>query len=384
MTAFALPHRPLLWRRLSSSSSSTSTTTSPLRPPSHRTARTRPRGPSRAPVVVAVAAGHSLDDALNALRAARARDASREDYAAAAPPATSADVDVDEAAASSSHGAPTRRPTVHLVGTGPGDPGLLTLRAVELMRSADVVLYDRLVSPEILQYVGGSARMVYVGKEKSFHTRSQAEIHALLREFALTKPDATIVRLKGGDPFVFGRGGEETEYLEQCGIRVRAVPGITAAAGIGAELGIPLTHRGVAHSVRFLTGHMRDGIDAEVGDMPAGTTLVIYMGLSLLRPLVETLSSRGLTPETPAVAVERGTTPEQRVVWATAAQLADKVDDAQLKSPTLIIIGDVVRLAPGFRRAIESGVSLSTGSESEYMAPVQQVVPPATLLVSDR
>jgi uroporphyrin-III C-methyltransferase len=240
---------------------------------------------------------------------------------------------------------------------------MLTLRAVQLMQAADVVLYDRLVSAEILEYVSPSATMVYVGKEVGFHTRSQDEIHALLSSFAFETPSASagpnlrqhqpvILRLKGGDPFVFGRGGEETEYLESVGVDVQVVPGITAAAGIGATLGIPLTQRGVAHSVRFLTGHMRDGVDTEVGDMPAGTTLVVYMGLAALEPLVQTLAGRGLGMGTPAVAVERGTTPEQRVVWATAGQLSEKVQERGLKSPTLIIVGDVVGLAPGYRQAM--------------------------------
>lgn len=258
------------------------------------------------------------------------------------------------------------RPRVYLVGTGPGDPGLLTMRAVELMRKADVVLYDRLVSPEILEYVSDDATMVYVGKEKGYHTRTQDEIHALLCEFAFERgPKAIVLRLKGGDPFVFGRGGEEAEYLHAHGIDTCIVPGITAAAGIGAELGIPLTHRGVAHSVRFLTGHMRDGIDVEAGDMPDGTTLVVYMGLSYLRPLLDTLASRGLTPDTPAVAVERGTTSDQRVVWGTASSLPDLVDSAALVSPTLVIIGEVVGLAPGFSNACKTGVPIVVGRAVE-------------------
>ena len=146
-----------------------------------------------------------------------------------------------------------------LVGVGPGDPGLLTLRAYQLMRRADVVLYDRLVSNEILNLVRAEARMVYVGKRAGYHTRTQEEIHELLAAFA--DAGATILRLKGGDPLVFGRGGEEFEFLREHNpnVRVEVVPGITAAAGVGSELGIPLTHRGVATSVRLLTGHLREG-----------------------------------------------------------------------------------------------------------------------------
>ncbi|KAK9809220.1 hypothetical protein WJX72_011559 [[Myrmecia] bisecta] len=145
---------------------------------------------------------------------------------------------------------------VFLVGTGPGDPGLLTLWAVRMMQTADVVLYDRLVSPDILRMVHSGARMIYVGKEKGFHTRTQDEIHALLYHFA--EEGATVLRLKGGDPYVFGRGGEEVQYLEARGIHTHCIPGITAASGICAEFGIPLTHRGVATSVRFLTGHSQE------------------------------------------------------------------------------------------------------------------------------
>ncbi len=156
---------------------------------------------------------------------------------------------------------------VYLVGTGPGDPGLLTLRAVQLMQTADVVMYDRLVSEDILELVHPGALMVYVGKQRGFHTRTQEEIQELLGFFA--GEGATVVRLKGGDPFVFGRGGEEVQHLGALGVSVHVVPGITAAAGIAAELGIPLTHRGLATSVRFLTGHSREGGEDQLDDTGA-------------------------------------------------------------------------------------------------------------------
>lgn len=252
--------------------------------------------------------------------------------------------------------------SVYLVGTGPGDPGLLTLKAIRLMQTAHVVLYDRLVSEDILRLVNPSALMVYVGKQRSYHTRTQPEIHELLRTFA-AEGGATVVRLKGGDPYIFGRGGEELLYLEERGVKVYAVPGITAAAGISAELGIPLTHRGLATSVRFLTGHARDGGQAALDEAVATacdphTTLVVYMGLGTLRRLSEELTMGGLGADTPAAAVERGTTPEQRIVWATLGTLGDEVERAQLKSPTLIVIGKVVALAPGWRQAQESGTAL--------------------------
>ncbi|EFN51184.1 hypothetical protein CHLNCDRAFT_141338 [Chlorella variabilis] len=250
---------------------------------------------------------------------------------------------------------------VWLVGTGPGDPSLLTLKAVRLMQTADVVLYDRLVSEDILGMVHPGALLVYVGKQRGFHTRSQEEIHELLGLFA--GQGASVLRLKGGDPYVFGRGGEEVQYLEQRGVTVRAVPGITAASGISAELGIPLTHRGLATSVRFLTGHSREGGEGELGATVAAaadphTTLVVYMGLGTLPSLTAQLQASGLDLGTPAVAVERGTTPEQRAVYAPLGQLQARVAAAALASPTLIVIGQVVSLAPGWRRFRETGDSL--------------------------
>lgn len=269
--------------------------------------------------------------------------------------------------------------TVHLVGTGPGDPGLLTLRAVQLMQTADVVLYDRLVSEDILQMVHPGALLVYVGKQRSFHTRTQDEIHELLLQFA--GQGATVLRLKGGDPYVFGRGGEEAQYLEARGVRVKVVPGITAASGISAELGIPLTHRGLATSVRFLTGHSREGGESELDGTVAAsgadphTTLVVYMGLSTLPTLTAQLAASGLSMDTPAVAVERGTTPEQRAVYAPLHGLQAAVVDAALVSPTLIVIGQVVSLAPGWQRFQATGQSLDApgssyagGSSGELLA----------------
>lgn len=240
-----------------------------------------------------------------------------------------------------------------LVGTGPGDPGLLTLRAVQLMQTADVVLYDRLVSDDILRLVHGGAIMVYVGKQAGYHTRTQEEIHQLLLSFA--EAGAVVVRLKGGDPYVFGRGGEEVTYLQQHGIKVQCVPGLTAAAGICAELSIPMTHRGVATSVRFLTGHSREGGEGQLDDTIAAcadpnTTLVVYMGLSTLPSLVDQLAHHGFDLDTPAVAVERGTTEDQRVVFARLRELHGDVTTERLKSPTLIIIGQVVALSPGWEQ----------------------------------
>ncbi|XP_039022243.1 siroheme synthase-like [Hibiscus syriacus] len=240
---------------------------------------------------------------------------------------------------------------VFLVGTGPGDPDLLTLKAVKVIQKADLLLYDRLVSNAVLDLVGPDARLLYVGKTAGYHSRTQEEIHELLLSFA--EAGANVVRLKGGDPLVFGRGGEEMDFLQQQGIQVKVIPGMTlytAASGISAELGIPLTHRGVAISVRFLTGHSRKGgtdplFVAENAADP-DSTLVIYMGLSTLPSLAQKLIHHGLPPDTPAAAVERGTTPQQRTVFAELKDLADKIKTAELVSPTLIIIGKVVALSP--------------------------------------
>ncbi|KAL6615633.1 hypothetical protein ACP70R_037903 [Stipagrostis hirtigluma subsp. patula] len=237
---------------------------------------------------------------------------------------------------------------VALVGTGPGDPELLTLKAVRAIEAADLVLYDRLVSNDVLDLVGEGARLLYVGKTAGYHSRTQEEIHELLLSFA--EAGANVVRLKGGDPLVFGRGGEEMDFLQQQGIRVEVIPGITSASGIAAELGIPLTHRGVATSVRFLTGHSRNGgtdplyVAGNAAD--PDTTLVVYMGLSTLPSLAPKLMKHGLPPDTPAVAVERGTTPQQRTVFALLKDLVDEVKSTDLVSPTLIIIGKVVALSP--------------------------------------
>lgn len=237
---------------------------------------------------------------------------------------------------------------VFLVGTGPGDPELLTLKAVRVMKGADLLLYDRLVSNDVLDLVGPQAKLLYVGKTTGYHSRTQEEIHELLLSFA--EAGATVVRLKGGDPLVFGRGGEEMDFLRQQGIHVKVIPGITAASGIAAELGIPLTHRGIANSVRFLTGHSRKGgtdplfVSENAADPES--TLVVYMGLSTFPSLAQKLMQHGLSPQTPAAAIERGTTLQQRTVFAELKDLSEKISAAQLVSPTLIIIGKVVELSP--------------------------------------
>ncbi|QDZ22185.1 uroporphiryn-III C-methyltransferase [Chloropicon primus] len=260
---------------------------------------------------------------------------------------------------------------VHLVGTGPGDPELLTLKAVRLMKQADVVLYDRLISAEILEYVNEDCLMIYVGKERGLHTRSQGEIHELLYRFCTS--GKTVVRLKGGDPYVFGRGGEELEYLQERGVEVRCVPGITAASGISSSLGIPLTHRGVADNVQFITGHLRGEFTSaklkELAQKVAyeNTTVVIYMGLNSLPQMSRELMDNGMDPGTAAVAVERGTMANQRTVFAPLESLSGMVEDAQLESPTLIVVGNVVTLSPTWQghRGASSGERPSTAAEEQ-------------------
>ncbi|BAF05559.1 Os01g0631200, partial [Oryza sativa Japonica Group] len=215
------------------------------------------------------------------------------------------------------------------------------------------------------------SRLLYVGKTAGYHSRTQEEIHELLLSFA--EAGANVVRLKGGDPLVFGRGGEEMDFLQQQGIRVEVIPGITSASGIAAELGIPLTHRGVATSVRFLTGHSRNGgpdplYVAENAADP-DTTLVVYMGLSTLPSLAPKLMKHGLPPDTPAVAVERGTTPQQRMVFAMLKDFVNEVKSEDLVSPTLIIIGKVVALSPFW---IDSSKQGAQSIENLYAAETKR------------
>lgn len=242
--------------------------------------------------------------------------------------------------------------TVYLVGVGPGDIELLTLKAFRLMQTADLVLYDRLISPEVLQLVGSQASMLYVGKQAGFgkgQVGRQHLINDLLLHYASS--GKTVVRLKGGDPTVFGRGGEEMEYLDQHGVRVSIVPGITAASGVAAGIGVPLTHRDHSNSVRFITGHARIECTEPVESRypweqlaDPNTTLVVYMGLKTLPDLAAGLIAAGLPADTPAVAVQDGTTPTQRLVAAELAKLPEEVQVAGLRSPTLLIIGAVVSL----------------------------------------
>lgn len=233
---------------------------------------------------------------------------------------------------------------VFMVGAGPGDPELLTLKAVRLIQQADVVFYDRLVSKPIMDFCNPSAELHYVGKAKADHAVPQEGINQLLVKHA--QLGKTVLRLKGGDPFIFGRGGEEIEELAQYSIPFQIVPGITAASGCASYSGIPLTHRDYAQSVRFVTGHLKDG----TANLPwqelihGQQTLVIYMGLSGIASICEQLIAHGMPAETAIALIEKGTLPEQKVHISNLSDMPKYVENTDISAPTLTVVGDVVNL----------------------------------------
>jgi uroporphyrin-III C-methyltransferase/precorrin-2 dehydrogenase/sirohydrochlorin ferrochelatase len=234
---------------------------------------------------------------------------------------------------------------VFLIGAGPGDPDLLTMRAVKLLQTADVVLYDNLVSNGVMEYTHPNAERIYVGKRCNHHALLQDEINQLMIDLA--RSGRQVCRLKGGDPFIFGRGGEELEALSNAGIAYQVVPGITAAAGCAAYAGIPLTHRDHAQSVTFVTGHRRAGYELNLdwqGLVNGNQTVVFYMGLQTLPDICQKLCEHGMAGDMPAAIVENGTRPEQRVMEGTLATLPALAQNHNALGPSLIIIGNIVSL----------------------------------------
>jgi uroporphyrin-III C-methyltransferase/precorrin-2 dehydrogenase/sirohydrochlorin ferrochelatase len=232
-----------------------------------------------------------------------------------------------------------------LVGAGPGDPGLLTLRALRALQQADVILADRLVSAEILGLARREAEVIDVGKQPGGHGARQSRINRLLVVHA--RRGRAVVRLKGGDPFIFGRGGEELEYLKRHGIAYEVVPGITAALACAAYAGIPLTHRDHAHGLQFVTAHCRESLDHVDwrGLARPGQTLAFYMGVTELDAVRDRLIEAGLSPATPAALVENGSRPEQRVIVTELVALADTAHRHAITTPALLFVGEVAGLA---------------------------------------
>jgi uroporphyrinogen III methyltransferase/synthase len=235
---------------------------------------------------------------------------------------------------------------VYLVGAGPGDPGLITVKGKECIQKADVLIYDYLASPDLLKYASKSAQLIYVGKKGGDHTLPQEQISELL--VAKAKTGAIVTRLKGGDPFIFGRGGEEAEELAAAGIAFEIVPGVTSAVAAPAYAGIPLTHRQFTSTVAFITGHedpSKDESSIDWASLAKGIgTLVFFMGVKNLPNIVDQLIRHGLSPNKSVAVVRWGTTPAQVTVTGTAANIVERVRRAGLKAPAIIVVGDVVRL----------------------------------------
>ena len=231
---------------------------------------------------------------------------------------------------------------VHLVGAGPGDPDLITLKALKLLQSADAIVYDRLANKELLSHAQAHCDLIYVGKKKDQHSLPQDQICELL--MLLARCGKNVVRLKGGDPFIFGRGGEEIDYLHQHEISCSIIPGITAAIGCAAATQIPLTHRDHAHAVTFITGHRQNGqmhINWDLA-LQKDSTVVFYMGLSNIEEITTELINRGCPETMPFAVVAAGTSNQQQVIISTVADIAIKVKQTAVTSPALLIMGEVV------------------------------------------
>lgn len=237
---------------------------------------------------------------------------------------------------------------VYLVGAGPGDPKLITVKGLELIRKADCIVYDRLIAPELLAYAGENCEKIYVGKADSRHTLPQEEINSLLVEKA--KEYKNVIRLKGGDVYVFGRGGEEALYLREHGVAFEVVPGVSSATAGAAYAGIPVTHRGLADGFRVVTAHHREGAQEQIAFSTMTNekeTLVFLMGLSRVKEIAEGLLSVGRRKETPVAVISHATTPMQRTVTGNLTDIAERVSTANLTSPAMIVVGDTVTLQDG-------------------------------------
>ncbi|HEX8441885.1 uroporphyrinogen-III C-methyltransferase [Archangium sp.] len=240
---------------------------------------------------------------------------------------------------------------VYLVGAGPGDPGLLTLRAAQLLGRADAVVYDRLIHPEVLKHARSRARLLFVGKEGGGESVRQEEINALL--ISQARLGRTVVRLKGGDPFVFGRGGEEALALEEAGISYEVVPGVSSGVAAPAAAGIPVTHRNVSGSVTFATGY-RAGKEPDWAHLAGAETLVLFMAGARLEEATLALIAAGRAPSTPTAIVEAGTWEHQRVIEAPLASIASRAREASIGSPALLVVGEVVSLRSQLRSLVRS------------------------------
>jgi len=252
--------------------------------------------------------------------------------------------------------------TVFLVGAGPGDPELLTLRAARLIAQAEVIVHDGLVSPEILAMVSPGAELVSVAKQRSRHSMPQEGINALLVELALA--GRSVVRLKGGDPFVFGRGGEEMEACRAAGVPVEVVPGISAAIGCAAQAQLPLTHRDAASAVSFVAGQCKGLADQDWSGLAGnGRTLVIYMGVATAADIADKLIADGVSPAIPVAVLENGTRSDMRTLRTLLADLGDMVEREKVKSPALIVVGDVAAYALAQDALVGWAAQMNNGAE---------------------